>query len=382
MQVQHRSQTELKPTTLLAKPDWPQARKRWIAYWEMQNTDRPLLDIGAPLPGRAARFAALPPPKDDEARYCDPDFVSRYWLCCFETAYYGGESFPSVGHLRASYALGCGSHVTFDSNSVWHQVTMKSMAEPLGWHPGPDDPRRHTLDKVMQRLLDLSPGKFFNSYQSQVMVNDLLTLIRGVDDFMADIATDTDLCVRRLEEMFEMWSEEFDHYRELVDARQKDHGYVWGNLWNPRFFMVTQSDMSCMISAEMYGKYVVKELEGVARRYSDTIWYHLDGPGALHHLPLLLSKPYIRVVQWVPGAGQPDQGPAWLDIYRRVQQSGRGLDLYLRSGTTENMKIMEYLIRHLRPEGLIIRCSVDTREQADELIANATRWCGSHIGKT
>lgn len=365
--------------SLLAKPDWPEARKRWAAYWEMRNTDRPLLAIAAPLANRAARFAELVKPTDPEARYFDSEYISRYWLCCFETAYYGGECFPSVIHLLASYALGCRDAVRFDNASVWHNVTMKSMSEPLGWHPGPDDPWRHKLDKVMTRLLDLSPGRFFVGYQSQVMVNDLLTLIRGVDDFMADMGEDAGLCARRVEEMFELWAETFDHYRAMVDARQKEQGYVWANLWSPKFFMVTQSDMSCMISPAMYEQYVVKELEGVARRYSDTIWYHLDGPGALKHLPSLLTKPYIRVIQWVPGAGQPDQGPDWIDVYRQVQDAGRGLDLYLRSPTAENIRIVEYLVRHLRPEGLVIRCSVDTREQADELIGMAPGWCGSHL---
>jgi hypothetical protein len=66
----------------------------------------------------------------------------------------------------------------------------------------------------------------------------------------------------------------------------------------------------------------------------------------------------------------------------QVQKAGRNLDLYFRSSTEENLKGMESFIRHLRPEGVIIRSSVDTPEQADELIAKASQWCGSHANRT
>jgi 5-methyltetrahydrofolate--homocysteine methyltransferase len=380
MQKDRPQQSVHTSTTLRAKPDWPAAKQRWTAFWDRQNTDRPLLDLSAPLPNRAERFAELQPPKDNEARYLDPEYLSRQWHCWFETSYYAGEAFPSVGYLLAGYAQGCGSDVVFDKASVWHHVSLPSMTASMKWHPGPSDPWRHKFDKVLNRLLDEAPGQFLVSYQCQVMANDLLTLIRGVDDFMADIAFDTDQCVRRLREMWNLWAETFDHFRQLIASRQQDH--VWANLWSPKFFMISQSDMSCMISPTMFGQYVMKELEWVAERYSDTIWYHLDGPGAIRHLPMLLSRPFVRVIQWVPGAGQPDQGPAWLEIYRQVQKAGRNLDLYFRSSTEENLKGMEYLIRHLRPEGVIIRSSVDTPEQADELIAKASQWCGSHANRT
>ena len=42
---------------------------------------------------------------------------------------------------------------------------------------------------------------------------------------------------------------------------------------------------------------------------------------------------------------------------------------------------MEFLIRHLRPEGLILRTCVKTQEQADELLDNAVKWCGTDVHK-
>ena len=73
---------------------------------------------------------------------------------------------------------------------------------------------------------------------------------------------------------------------------------------------------------------------------------------------------------------QEDSKPAWFDLYRRAQDAGIGLDL---ATSPDNV---EFLVRHLHPEGLIVRStSVKTREQADEMVANAGKWCGSHLGR-
>jgi hypothetical protein len=129
--------------------------------------------------------------------------------------------------------------------------------------------------------------------------------------------------------------------------------------------------MSCMISPTMFDQYVVCELEAEAERY-ERLWYHLDGPRARHHLARLLSLPYVEVIEYTTGDGNPPNGPAYIDMYREIQAAGRCLDLEV---PLENM---EYLVRHLRPEGVILRTDVSSPAEADELIEKARRWAGSH----
>ena len=84
----------------------------------------------------------------------------------------------------------------------------------------------------------------------------------------------------------------------------------------------------------------------------------------------------MRAIQYVPGAGQPPNGPDYLDLYRQVQAAGRCLDIDV---PIENV---ELLIRHLRPEGLVIRTYVAKPELADELLDKAVKWCGTHINSS
>ena len=359
---------------LACKPDWPEAQKRWIAFWDHSATDRPCIAVKAPR--TETRDRPLPvPPSSLEDWYFDADYVAARWLYQMETIYFGGEAVPVGDFLMGGYALGCGTGVRFAETTVWHPVTMTGIDSPLGWHPGDGDPWQAKMDTVLHRLLDLSPGKFLVGQAGQVMANDLLALLRGVEDFLVDLAMDTDRCRRRLEELLLLWWGLFDHYRGLVESRQRGCVRCWPGLWHPRLILTCQSDISCMISAEMFRRYVVPDLDSFGRRCS-VVWYHLDGWGAVHHLPMLLSLPYIRVIQYVSSADQPPNGPHFIDLYRRVQSAGRGLDLYVP------MENMEYLIRHLRPEGVVLRTQAETPEQADELLDNAVRWCGTHVGSS
>ena len=355
--------------TLLYKPDWPQAQKRIIAFWERCNTDRPCIDVRAP---KGVDLPPVPAPESLEARYFDADYIAASWLRYCESTYFGGEALPISPFLMGGYALGCGPRVRFAETTVWHPVTMASMDAPLGWWPGPQDPWRQKLDRVLKRLLDLAPGKFLVGHAGQVMANDLLALLRGSQDFLIDLAEDAGKCRRRLEEMLVLWIENQEHFRALVSARQPGCAWGWPGLWHPDYVKLAQSDLSCMISPALFDRYVMADLDLLGERYG-RIWYHLDGPRARHHLRKLLSLPYIVTIQYVPGDGVPPNGPAWLDLYREVQAAGRGLDI---DAPPEHV---EFLIRHLRPEGLILRTSAPTPEAAEELLHNARRWCGSNV---
>jgi len=359
------------PKPLKYKPDWPRAAKRWTAFWESQPVDRPCLAV------RARQPTNLPPlrtPQSLQDRWLDPDYIADSWLHTLERTYFAGEAVPSGSFLLAGWTPGCGPKVRFAEATIYHPVTMSSIHGPINWHPGPDDPWTMQVAKILDRLLDMSGGKFIVEYTGQVPVNDLLMLLRGNIDFLVDLADDCDACVRRMKEMLPVWLESFEYLRGIVDARQGGCGHSWLGTWDADFYMATQSDMSCMVSAEMFDRYVMTELDLLGQRY-ERIWYHLDGPEAVRHLPTLLSRPYVRAIQYVAGKGNIPNGPKYVDLYRRVQSAGRCLDL---SVPQENM---EFLIRHLRPEGLLLRTRVATRDEADELVANAVKWCGTHVNE-
>ncbi len=352
------------------KPDWPQARRRWAAFWERANTDRPLIEVKAPR----ALVAPPLPPQSDEDRWLDPAYVERLTLHYLETTYLGGEAVPAhdLHPLMAGWTLGLGPGVAFAEDTIWYQPRMARIDQLDAWTPGPGDPWRRKVDRLLGHLLSAARGRFLVGYAYQLPVSDLLSLLRGPEELLIDLLENPGGCRRAVEALFARWVENFEHVRSLVNAAQPGCVWNWPGLWHDDFVMVTQSDMSCMISPALFASFVLAELDLLGERYG-RVWYHLDGPQAVRHLDALLGRPYIRAVQYVPGDGQPPNGPHWLDLYRRVQAAGRCLDL------TAPAEHVEFLIRRLRPEGLILRARVDTPEQADELVDRAARWAGSDL---
>jgi 5-methyltetrahydrofolate--homocysteine methyltransferase len=52
----------------------------------------------------------------------------------------------------------------------------------------------------------------------------------------------------------------------------------------------------------------------------------LDGPGQLVHLDSLLSIPELDNIQWVPGAGNPDEWN-WPEVYKKIRDAGKLIHL-------------------------------------------------------
>lgn len=354
--------------SLSYKSDWEGAQKRWSAFWDREQVDRPCISVTAPT------YCELPPAsvhRTMEDLYFDPEIVTDRIYRVLNSTYYGGEAVPTTNYLMAGYALGCGSGVEFANDTVWHPRNWDSIDDPMPWHPGPDDPWRHKLDKLLRHILDESQGKFLVGHVCQTMMNDLLPVSLGTEQFLINLITDTDTCIQRLHETLPLWLEDMEHFRSIVDEGQPGCGHSWFHLWSEQPIGVSQSDVSCMISKDLFERFALAEVDFLGEYY-DRIWYHLDGPGAVRHLPSLLSRPHVRAIQYVPGDGAPLNGPYWMDLYKQVQAAGRCLDI---SVPIENV---EFLIRNLNPEGLLISISVDTAGQAEELIHNAVKWCGTN----
>ena len=89
----------------------------------------------------------------------------------------------------------------------------------------------------------------------------------------------------------------------------------WLPLIHTGKYYIVSCDFSCMISPQMFEEFIMPILVEECRFLERSI-YHLDGPGALKHLDMILSIPELDAAQWVPGAG--NEGYArWVEVYQR-----------------------------------------------------------------
>jgi hypothetical protein len=358
--------------TFAYKPDWAKAQARWDAFWAMAPTDRPCLAVAVPRPN--GKKITLPELRDAEDRWLKADYILAVGVQRLEDSHLSGEAVPALGHFMAGTTTGCGKDLHFYEGGISLRPSMTNMDQPLNWHPGPNDPWRQKLEALCNHLLDAAPGRFIVPYPGQYPHVDLLNMIRGNEEMLLDLAMEPEQCAARLREMREPALENFNHFRNLIDARQGDVGCVgWTGVWSRQFYLNSQADVAAMISPVLFESLVLPELDWLAERLGPQLFHTC---GYKQHLDLCLSRPYIRVIQYSPNPKEPANGPAHLEFYRQVQKSGRCLDIAVPP------EHVEFLTRHLRPEGLFISTSAKSVAESNELLDQAVRWSGTHVNRS
>ena len=118
----------------------------------------------------------------------------------------------------------------------------------------------------------------------------------------------------------------FLYYLEDLSTYMGDvPGYsCWGHLYGEKPWFGTQSDFCAMIGPDTFSEFILPELKMCWQAFPETNYYHLDGPGQLPHLDMILDSPSLRCVQWVPGDGAPLPAE-WVEIYKRISNAGKNI---------------------------------------------------------
>ena len=108
----------------------------------------------------------------------------------------------------------------------------------------------------------------------------------------------------------------------------------------------------------------------------DAVEYHLDGPGNVTHLESICALDGIKVVQWVPGAGE-GRTEDWTSLYERIDALGKGLRLSVDSperavALWEKYNNSGRLILHVKAED---RAAMDRYLEAFEHVGSAPVAC-------
>ncbi len=123
-----------------------------------------------------------------------------------------------------------------------------------------------------------------------------------------------------------------------------------------------------MVSPRMFERFF---LPGVAEQVGmvERALFHLDGPGAVKHLDMLLALPRLRGIQWVPTPERPRPAD-WLPMFQRIQRAGKRLVLNCVAGD------LLRLFDTLKPELLLVDVACTSPEEADELMRAVERRYG------
>ena len=148
--------------------------------------------------------------------------------------------------------------------------------------------------------------------------------LKGTDKVLLDTVMQPEVLEQQMQQINDIYFKVFDELYDII--REGDEmAFCYFSSWAPGKMSKLQSDISTMISEDDYRRFVQPFIREQCQKIDYTL-YHLDGVGAMHHLPALLEIEELNAIQWTPGVGEPQGGsPKWYDLYKKILAGGKSI---------------------------------------------------------
>ena len=354
---------------MLYKPDLDEALRRHEAFWQREPAPRPLLIATSPRCGAAPYRERV---VDPVTQWTDIDFIIEERERYFRSTFFAADALPHAlvgiqGGVVAA-ALGCG--IEFRRETSWFTPVIHDW-ESYRLDFRPDSRWWRFTKELTSAVVDAGKGKFLvdlPDYQSDL---DTLSDMRGPEPLCLDLYTHPAEVLRALDFIFaSAYRPIFEEMRTIL-TRHTPLTTHWMGLASDRRHDVLQADFLALVSPRMAEQFVIPNLRKEAKFLERSI-FHLDGPGALDKLELLLDIEELGGIQWVPGAGRPPAAH-WLPLLKRIQ--ARNKILFVSSPAME----VRALVEELDPRGLAIAVegAFEDEASAEEFVRQVEAWSSS-----
>ena len=293
--------------------DWWNRKGVIVNMWEhFQQGVTPHADVSPP-----------PPPRDLKQRWLDPDWRSQqlHW-------YVANSSLKADILPVANTQLGPGSLAAILGG------VFEGGEDTIWIHPSPTfddtipfDPKHpnYLLHKQLLRACkERAQGHYYVGMPDLMEGLDVLATLKGTDQALMDTVMQPERVEQQMQRINDIYFQVFDELYDII--REGDEmAFCYFSAWAPGKMTKLQSDISTMLSEDDYRRFVQPFIREQCQRIDYTL-YHLDGVGAIRHLPALLEIDELDAIQWTPGVGEPQGGNRkWHDLYRRILDGGKSV---------------------------------------------------------
>lgn len=279
-----------------------------------------------------------------------------------------GESYPVLHHhwgnrgtpmTMAAYING---KVVFREETVWIEKVVEDW-ETFDIKFDPENYWVKISKELMEKQIEKIDDKMLIGMPDLGDALTCFSLIRGVENLLFDVIEKPHILLEKINVFTDVWKKYHNYFYETyIKKLQGDCSWL---IWAPGKTYACQCDFSTMISPKLFEKFVIPELEQI-KDYLDYIAWHLDGPDEIKHVDLLLSLPYVKAIQIVPGAGNPGcASELWLPIIKKITEKGRNVFV-----SAKNEEELKTLISEIPKEKMAISLNMlfESKSQAEELI--------------
>lgn len=351
------------------RPDYPDVLTRFEAWWRNEPLDRPLVTIEVE-PARPPRL-----PDKRHATVRDRWLDAEYVLDCVEARMEAGVFLADTVPVYMPFlgpevcAAMFGAELRFENGETSYSIPVaKQVRDILSLEPDFNNYYWRTIRELTDLSLERGRGRWITGVTDLHTNGDLLASLRDPQELCFDCADDLEGVRLACEHVTDSFPRIFDNLYDRIAAAGQPC-----TTWTPALSMdrwyTISCDFICMISDPMFRQAILPSIEREIKHMRHSL-FHLDGPGALRHLEALLELDTLTGIQWVYGAGA---GPAqrWIDVYRRIQDAGKCLQVVGYCDLDE----FKAIAPHLKPQGVWFwPMGIYPRAEAEDFITWTERW--------
>jgi hypothetical protein len=314
-------------------------------------------------------------PASEESLWTDVEYVIKAAHSRLAQTHFAGDSLPVynpwLGPDQVAAWLGADLLLKPRENTSWAFPFVDDWAGFPPLRIDPDNRWWRLYLELLKASAEFGKDKWITGYPDLHTGLDVLCAIRGPENLMMDLVTQPDMVRLRMHEATELWKWVVDTVTAVLAPYQQGYSNWTMGYSASRFLCIGQNDFSCMISPKMFEEFCLADNVETCG-HADCTLYHLDGPGAIKHLPRLLEIERLTAVQWVQGAGNPPPGQ-WVDLIRQIQSAGKGVQvLYLHEHALTNEAMigdLEDLLKRVDGTKLFVWGEARTPAEADEIVS-------------
>ena len=352
------------------KSNLEETKQRYINWWNHKGI---ILNMWEHFQEGVQPHAEIMPPapaKDLSQKWFDPQWRAEYldW-------YVAHSSLKADILPVANTQLGPGSLAAILGG------VFEGGEDTIWIHPNPDftdeivfnpeHPSWILHKELLKACKAKANGHYFVGMPDLMEGLDVLAALKGTDRVLLDTVMQPEILEQQMQQINDIYFKVFDELYDII--REGDEmAFCYFSSWAPGKMSKLQSDISTMISQDDYRRFVQPFIREQCQKIDYTL-YHLDGVGAMHHLPALLEIEELNAIQWTPGVGEPQGGsPKWYDLYKKILAGGKSV-----MACWVTLDELKPLLDHIGADGVHLEMDFHNEKEVEQAMRIVEEYTGS-----
>ena len=352
------------------KSNLEETKQRYINWWNHKGI---ILNMWEHFQEGVQPHAEITPPalaKDLSQKWFDPQWRAEYldW-------YVAHSSLKADILPVANTQLGPGSLAAILGG------VFEGGEDTIWIHPHPDftdeivfnpeHPNWILHKELLKACKAKANGHYFVGMPDLMEGLDVLAALKGSDRVVLDTVMQPEILEQQMQQINDIYFKVFDELYDII--REGDEmAFCYFSSWAPGKMSKLQSDISTMISQDDYRRFVQPFIREQCQKIDYTL-YHLDGVGAMHHLPALLEIEELNAIQWTPGVGEPQGGsPKWYDLYKKILACGKSV-----MACWVTLDELKPLLDHIGADGVHLEMDFHNEKEVEQAMRIVEEYTGS-----